>query len=383
MLLACQQGIQDKHASREDVVFELVKQLAEVVEEKGALGIVRELVSVFREVGDDKDALTREIWSLLKKDRTKNNKRILPVGVVHLLKAKMTVDGKKNILEKVLTLVEDESLISVKKISKNQDGLTLQLIWMPSFFQSFPDVENVEILNKQESNRKQNETRTMIIPQIKDVNNSKTASENIRDQNINNKMRLQLEWVPPVITEQPNIVPTTAKGLTPSTHAPLLPRPTQPYNSILKQKAEPNVVPLSEEVEPQTSEKTTLQPEFVTQGPKNTLQTLNPHFFPKEESVKTENDYDTGSLTTTPPSNYEKVYSIKTSTEITKSGEGDDNSEYSENSGKASYYQLYTSKLKKVGSENAKISKLQTGSKTYKTGSERVNTYLEDQSGME
>ena len=100
-------------------MFELVKQLAEVVEEKGALGIVRELVSVFREVGDDKDALTREIWSLLKKDRTKNNKRILPLGVVHLLKAKMTVDGKKNILEKVFTLVEDESLISVAKISKN------------------------------------------------------------------------------------------------------------------------------------------------------------------------------------------------------------------------------------------------------------------------
>jgi hypothetical protein len=125
MLLACQQGIQDNHVSREDVVFELVKQLAEVVEEKGALGIVRELVSVFQEVGDDKDALTREIWSLLKKDRTRNNKRILPVGVVHLLKAKMTVDGKKNILEKVLTLVENESLISVKKISKNQDGLTL------------------------------------------------------------------------------------------------------------------------------------------------------------------------------------------------------------------------------------------------------------------
>ena len=101
MLLACQQGNQDKVVSREDVVFESVKQLAEVVEEKGALGIVRELVSVFREVGDDKDALTRDIWSLLKMDRTRNNKRLLPEGVVHLLKAKMTVNGKKYILENV------------------------------------------------------------------------------------------------------------------------------------------------------------------------------------------------------------------------------------------------------------------------------------------
>ena len=167
-------------------------------------------MSVFREVGDDKDALTREIWSLLKKDRTKNNKRILPVGVVHLLKAKMTVDGKKNILEKVLTLVEDESLISVKKISKNQDGLTLQLIWMPPMFQSFPAVENVEKQKKQKSDGKQNNTTIKSLPDL--------------DQNMNTKMQLQLKWVPP---EQPNIVPTTAEGLPPSAHVRPLPRHRQ------------------------------------------------------------------------------------------------------------------------------------------------------------
>jgi hypothetical protein len=369
MLLACQQGIQDKHVSREDVVFELVKQLAEVVEEKGALGIVRELVSVFREVGDDKDALTREIWSLLKKDRTKNNKRILPVGVVHLLKAKMTVNGKKNILEKVLTLVEDESLISVKKISKNQDGLTLQLIWMPPMFQSFPAVENVEKQKKQKSDGKQNNTTINGLPDL--------------DQNMNTKMQLQLKWVPP---EQPNIVPTTAEGLPPSAHVPPLPRPRQPYGSVLKQKTQTNVVPPSEEDEPQQSENTTLKPENMTQGPKNTLQTINPQYVAKAERLKTEKDYDYRLLKTPPHSNSEKGSFLKAKiiTEINKSGEEDENSKYSENPGKSSYYQIYASKLKKkTGSKTGKRSKLQTGSKTNKTGSERVNTYLEDQSGME
>ena len=124
------------------------------------------------------------------------------------------------------------------------------------------------------------------------------------------------------------------------------------------------------EYKPPKSQKTTLQPEFLTQGSKNTLQTLNPEFLLREESVKTIKDYISGSLTATPPSNFENVFSIKakTSTETKKSGEDDENSIYSENSGKASFYQLYAFNLKKkVGSKSGKRSKLQTGSKKYKT----------------
>ena len=54
------------------------------------------------------------------------------------------------------------------------------------------------------------------------------------------------------------------------------------------------------------------------------------------------------------------------------------------NIGKASYYQLYASKLKKKeGCKSGRRSRLETGCKTYKTGNERENTDLEDQLGME
>ena len=65
-MLVCHQVSMEKQVPREDVVYELVKQLAGAVEEEGALEIVRDLVGVFRKVGDDRELLARDIWNLKK-----------------------------------------------------------------------------------------------------------------------------------------------------------------------------------------------------------------------------------------------------------------------------------------------------------------------------
>ena len=133
----------DKQIPREDVVYEIVRQLADAVSKEGAFDIVQELVRVFKKVGENRELLTRDIWNVLRKLKTRkeSGKRILPLEVVNLLKARMTITGKKKILERVLSLLENESLVSVKKISENEDGITLQLVMVPRKFQVFPAVD--------------------------------------------------------------------------------------------------------------------------------------------------------------------------------------------------------------------------------------------------
>ena len=133
----------DKQIPREDVVYEIVRQLADAVSKEGAFDIVQELVRVFKKVGENRELLTRDIWNVLRKLKTRkeSGKRILPLEVVNLLKARMTITGKKKILERVLSLLENESLVSVRKISENEDGITLQLVMVPRKFQVFPAVD--------------------------------------------------------------------------------------------------------------------------------------------------------------------------------------------------------------------------------------------------
>jgi hypothetical protein len=85
-ILVSTQDLVDKQVPGQDMVDVLVKQLAGVVEEEGAVSVVEELVRVFKEVGDAKKILTKEIWSLLKKlrGRTGKNKQIMPTGVILL-----------------------------------------------------------------------------------------------------------------------------------------------------------------------------------------------------------------------------------------------------------------------------------------------------------
>jgi hypothetical protein len=172
-ILVSKEDIVDKQVPGQDRVDVLVKQLAGVIEKEGAVRVVEELVRVFKEVGDDTEVLTNEIWSLLKKlrGRTGKNKRIMPTGLIRLLKAKMTVNGKKNILEKVLKILQNETL--AENISSLGDGLlVLQLTWVPPVHQSYAAVAHAE-------------NRTNLI-------------ENIRSPAVNLQMsRLQLEWVPP------------------------------------------------------------------------------------------------------------------------------------------------------------------------------------------
>ena len=57
----------DKQIPREDVVYEIVRQLADAVSKKGAFDIVQELVRVFKKVGENRELLTRDIWNVLRK----------------------------------------------------------------------------------------------------------------------------------------------------------------------------------------------------------------------------------------------------------------------------------------------------------------------------
>ena len=108
----------------------------------------------------------------------------------------MTINGKKSILEKVLSLVERESLISVKKIDNNDDGLTLQVIWVPPIFQSFPAVDLMENETKQENQTTEVDGATVnmtdleitwvpppSITSITDIDKHKDVSHNI-EQNL-------------------------------------------------------------------------------------------------------------------------------------------------------------------------------------------------------
>jgi hypothetical protein len=86
----------------------LVEQLAAVVEDEGAGEVVRELATVLDLFGEDRNILTREIRSLLKRIKDKNGRdeRIIPSGIVKLLKGKMTVGKKRTILGKILNIID-------------------------------------------------------------------------------------------------------------------------------------------------------------------------------------------------------------------------------------------------------------------------------------
>ena len=86
--LVAYQGMCAGQVLRQDMVDLLVGQLADDVEIENAEVTVSELVKIFRKVGDDTKSLTGEIATMLKKLKEKSRRRILPVGVIHLLKAK-------------------------------------------------------------------------------------------------------------------------------------------------------------------------------------------------------------------------------------------------------------------------------------------------------
>ena len=312
-MLVCHQVSMEKQVPREDVVYELVKQLAGAVEEEGALDIVRDLVGVFRKVGDDRELLARDIWNLLGqlKDKTRTNKRILPIPVVNLLKAKMTINGKKSILEKVLSLVERESLISVKKIDNNDDGLTLQVIWVPPMFQSFPAVDLMGNETKQEN-------------QTKDVDG---ATVYMTD--------LEITWVPP-----------------PS------------FTDFDKHKDISHNI--KQNLEQQDTNKATPSSgmaELTVKTVENQASDSNSIVKQSEKSRQMQSN----------------ISDIQT-TETLQDDALEEDKANDRNLGKASHYQLYASKLKKKEGSKSGRSRLETGSET---GSERDNTDLEDQSGME
>ena len=106
--LVCDKGIVQNQVQGHDMVEVLVGELVNMIKESGTFNIVRELVDIFREFGSNAKILTKEIRNLIKKIKKKraNNERILPQGIVHLLKAKISIDGKKTILEKLLTQLQ-------------------------------------------------------------------------------------------------------------------------------------------------------------------------------------------------------------------------------------------------------------------------------------
>ena len=137
-LLVNYQGMVIGQVLRQDMMDLLVGQLADDVKAENAGEALSELVKILIKNKDDKKTLTNKIENMLKKFKAKTTKRILPLGIIYLLKAKMKVKGKKKILEKVLKVIleqsqEESEEIVLPTISIPLDNYqqTLELEWVP------------------------------------------------------------------------------------------------------------------------------------------------------------------------------------------------------------------------------------------------------------
>ena len=137
-LLVNYQGMVTGQVLRQDMMDLLVGQLADDVKAENAGEALSELVKILIKNKDDKKTLTNKIENMLKKFKAKTTKRILPLGIIYLLKAKMKVKGKKKILEKVLKVILEQSQEESEEIVQPTISIpldnyqqTLELEWVP------------------------------------------------------------------------------------------------------------------------------------------------------------------------------------------------------------------------------------------------------------
>ena len=119
IMWSCQAILDNKE--RVEVV---VNQLAAVVEDVGAGQHVRELTKVLLTHGEDRDGLVREILSFIKKQRTEKgeDQRILPQGIIQLLKSRVGVEAKRLILDRIIARIDSKNE-SVNKMEANKESM--------------------------------------------------------------------------------------------------------------------------------------------------------------------------------------------------------------------------------------------------------------------
>ena len=121
----------EKLNSSVDMIEVLAKGLAEAVSDEGSKEAVKDIVLALNRYGYDRKTLTKQMWKLLEKRKVDvgPNKRLIPVEVVRLLKAKMSIEEKKSILARVLEVISQ--VPEVRQESYSTAGSKVQSSWIP------------------------------------------------------------------------------------------------------------------------------------------------------------------------------------------------------------------------------------------------------------
>ena len=165
----------EKLNSSVDMIEILAKGLAKAVSDEESKEVVKDIVVALNKYGDDRKTLTKQMWTLLEKRKVDvgPNKRLIPVEVVRLLKAKMSIEEKKSILARVLEVISQ--VPEVRPESYSMAGSKVQLSWFP------PSKENYSI----DFDR-----------HVKGKNESLVETKTIGKENPRS-LKVISEWVPP------------------------------------------------------------------------------------------------------------------------------------------------------------------------------------------